>query len=242
LGVSTIDDFQKYLILNKFTLDAQTVLLAELRDDVTQAEAARAKRDAAAARAVETRVPLATVQRAARLGIITPDVYRQRLVLEQYTDDDIAIEMDLLAVEIADVQAQRARAADAAAKTADRGLALAQLATAVKLGEATLDDYRARAAALGYAADDVDTLVAVLTDEVQTIQDAQARHGAIAGQLAARNLSLSELDAAVTKGLMTIDAYTARLVALGFTADDADLLTTLLLLKLPAPPGGGGPP
>jgi hypothetical protein len=32
----------------------------------------------------------------------------------------------------------------------------------------------------------------------------------------------------VKAGQMTIDAYTARLVALGYGADDADLLTTLL--------------
>lgn len=240
LGVATVDDFERYLVVNKFAIDAQTVLLAELRDDVTQAEAARAKRAEATDAAVETRVPIATVARAARLGIVAPDVYAQRLADAGYSNDDIAIEMDLLAVEIADVQAQRARTAAAEARTADRGLSLDQLAKAVKLGAAAMDDYRARAIELNYAAGDVDTLVTVLADEVQNVQDAEARHAAIAGQLTARNLSLAELDDAVKNGLMTIDAYTARLRALNFGADDADLLTTLLLLKLPAPPDTGG--
>jgi uncharacterized membrane protein (GlpM family) len=223
LGITSIDDFQTYLVRNKYTVDAQAVLLAELRDAVTEAEAARAKRAAAAGATVETRVPLATVARAARLGIVTPDVYEQRLTEAGYTDDDIAIEMDLLAVEIADFQAARARADAAKAAAEDRGLSLDQLARAVKLGVASIDDYRSRAVALNYAAADVDTLVAVLEADVQAVRDAEARRATIDGQLKARNLSLSELEAAVKAGQMTIDAYTARLVALGYGSDDADL-------------------
>lgn len=239
LGLSTVDDFQAYLLKNKFTIEAQTVLVGELRNDVREAEAARAKRTAAAGATVETRVPLATVARAARLGIVTPDTYAQRLRDAGYSDDDAAIELDLLAVEIANVQAARAKAAAAEAATPDRGLSLDQVARAVKLGIATVDDYRARAVELNYAADDVDTLVAVLLEDVQSVQDAEARHAVIAGQLKARNLSLGELDAAVKAGQLSIDAYTARLIALGYGADDADLLTTLLILKLPATPAGG---
>lgn len=239
LGITSVDDFQTYLVRNKYTIDAQTVLLAELRAAVTEAEAARAKRTATGGVTVETRVPLATVARAARLGIVAPDVYQQRLVDAGYTDDDVSIELDLLAVEIADTQAARAKAAAAEAATADRGLSLDQVAKAVKLGVQSIDDYRSRAVELNYAADDVATLVAVLEDEVQAVRDAEARHGTIDGQLKARNLSLSELDAAVKAGQMTVDAYNARLLALGYGADDADLLTTLLVLKLPAAPDGG---
>ena len=242
LGAATVDDFQRYLVANKFTSDAQVVLLAELRDDVTQADAARAKRTAAEAATVETRAPLSTVARAARLGLVSPDVYQQRLVDAKYTADDIAIEMDLLAVEIADTQAARAKAAAAEAAATDRGLSLEQLAKAVKVGAATVADYQARAAELGYAADAVAALVAVLSDEVQAAKDAQARHDAIDGQLKARNLSLSELDDAVKNGLMTMDAYAARLAALGYAADDVDLLVALLALKLPAPPAAGETP
>lgn len=234
LGSKSEDDFQRYLIDNKYTVDAQGVLLAELRNDVAEADAARTKREAAAAASVQTRAPLAVIERAARLGIVTPDVYEARLRDANYSDDDIAIELDLLAVEIADTQAARAKAAAAEAKTEDRGLSLDQLARAVKLGAASMDDYTARAVELGYAADDVDTLVAVLTADVQAAADAQARHDAIDGQMKARNLSLSELDDAVKNNLMAVDAYNAKLVALGFGQDDADLLTTLLVLKLPA--------
>ncbi len=239
LQISTIDDVQRYLVAHKFTADAQAVLLAELRADVAQADAARAKRTAAETAQADKDLPLATAARAARLGLITPAAYQARLVDAGYTPDDVAIETDLLAVEIATTQAARARQAAVKPKPADRGLTLDQIAKAVKLDDATIDDYRARAVELGYAADDVDTLVSVLEDAVQTIHDAHARHAAIDGQLHARNLSLAELDQAVTAGQMTIGAYTARLLALGFGADDAQLLTTLLDLRLPAAPAGG---
>lgn len=239
LGVKSEDDFSRYLVENKYTVDAQGVLVAELRDDIAAADAARQKREAAAGASVQTRAPLTTIARAARLGIVSPDVYAQRLTDAGYTDDDVSIELDLLAVEIADTQAARAKAAAAEAKTADHGLSLDQLARAVKLGVSTMDDYRARAVDLGYSVDDVATLAQVLGADLQSIQDAQARHDTISGQLTARNLSLSELDDAVKKNLMSVDAYNARLLALGYTQDDADLLTTLLVLKLPAPPAGG---
>jgi predicted nucleic acid-binding Zn-ribbon protein len=183
LGVTSVDDFQTYLVRNKYTVDAQTVLLAELRDAVTEAEAARrsgqrrrARRWRRAYRWRLSRAPRGSASS-------TPDVYEQRLIDAGYTDDDIAIEMDLLAVEIADVQAARARAAAAKAASADRGLSLDQLARAVKLGVATIDDYRSRALALNYAAADVDTLVAVLEQDVQAVRDAEARRATIDGQL-----------------------------------------------------------
>jgi hypothetical protein len=148
--------------------------------------------------------------------------------------------MDLLAVEIADVQAARAKAAAAEAKANDPALSLDHARAAVKLGVATMDDYRARAIAIGYSSDEIDTLVGVLEQEVQQVQDAEARRAVIDGQLKQRNLSLSELDAAVKAGQLTIDQYNARLLALGYGADDADLLTTLLQLKLAAAPAAGG--
>lgn len=234
LGTSTVDAFQTWLVQNKYTSDAQAVLVAELRAAVAEADAARAKRDDEAKRRVQPPLPLATVERAARLGVVSPDVYAARLRADGYTDDDVAIDLDLLAVEIADVQAQRARAAAAQAKADDPGLTLAELATAVKLGVSSLDEYHARAVELHYAADDVDTLVAVLTDEAQTARAAQARHDAIGAQLQTKNLSLSELDQAVLKGLMTLDAYATRVQSYGYDSADTELLAELLQLQLDA--------
>src|SRR6185369_15382125 len=68
LGNASIDDFQRFLVYQHFTSDAQALLLAELRDDVDTADAARARRDEADARVGARVLSLDRVARAARLG------------------------------------------------------------------------------------------------------------------------------------------------------------------------------
>ena len=223
LGVATVDEFSRFLGDHKFTVDAQRILLAELRDDVASADAARAARKAAQLRRGDSQLSLSALARAARLGLVS--------IAAGYTADDVAIDTDLLTQEIAQTRLADARAAAALAKQADHGLPLTQLAKAVKLEEATLDDYRGRAMGLGYSDDDAQTLVNVLADELAAAKDARARHRAIAADLKTRNLSLGELDAAVVAGALTIDGYRAKLSDLGYAADDVDLLVSLLELK-----------
>src|SRR5256886_982302 len=93
LELQTVDWFQAWLIANKFTTDAQAVLVAELRSDLAEAARARERRQAADLVAGASRIPLSTVARAARLGLITPALYQQRLQEAGYSDADIAIEL-----------------------------------------------------------------------------------------------------------------------------------------------------
>ena len=166
LGLKTVDQFNTFLVQQGFTADAVATLVADARLAVTDAAAARARRAATPARSEEPALPLSTIARAARLGLIPVDLYQARLREAGYSDDDIAIDMELLAVEIADVQARRARRDELAAETGERGLSLAQMEQAVKKGQAAVDDYRARAVSLNYGADDVELLVALLEDEL----------------------------------------------------------------------------
>jgi hypothetical protein len=174
------------------------------------------------------------VRRAAQLGVVSPNVYQARLLEAGYSTDDIALEVDLLLTEIADVQAQRARREASGAAATERGLSLAQLEHAVKLHEATIDAYRARAFALGYVDADVSLLARVLERELATERDAEARRTTIDGELATRQLSLAQLEDAVKQGFKTVDAFQRELQALGYGADDAELLVALLLTKLGA--------
>jgi hypothetical protein len=166
LGVATLDQFGKFLVDHKFTPDAQAVLVAELRDDVAQADAARARRAQADQRASGDARFLPIARHAARLGVLTPAAYQARLVAAGYSADDVAIEMDLLVQEIAGTRAKATAAGVVTAKHPDRALTLSEAATAVKKGELPIDAYRARAFALGFDQADVDTLVAVLADEL----------------------------------------------------------------------------
>jgi hypothetical protein len=229
LGVKSDGDFQSFLVKQGYTADAQAVLVAELRRDVADAESARHRRAAAEAAKAVVDLPLSRVTAAARLGVVTPDAYRERLAKRGYSDDDIAIEMELLLVEIADTQAARAkREALAAGTEPTKELSLAQLADAVKRGTAPIADYRTAAAAL-YEPEDVDLLVATLTAEAQTHADARARHDGIATELEARGLSLAEFEGQVKAGTLAIAAYKAQLQTWGYGKDDAQLLAALLV-------------
>jgi hypothetical protein len=228
LGGRTDQDFQAYLVRQKYTSDAQAVLVAELRRDVADAETARQQRQTAEGAADTVDLPLSRITAAARLGIISPDAYAERLAALGYTDDDIAIEMELLLQEIADVQATRAKQTAADAAGAARGLSLSDVARAVKAGRASVNDYRARALDLGYTAADAETLVGTLEAEIATLDDASRRRVTIDGELAARTLSLGQLEDAVKAGAITLDAYEQQLEAWGYGADDAQLLAALL--------------
>lgn len=166
LGNKTIDQFNTFLVQQGFVADAIATLVAEVEQAAKDAEDARRKRGGDGGAGREPALPLSTVARAARLGIITPAEYETRLRDVGYSDDDIAIELELLMVEIADTQAARARRDLLEAETAKRGVSLREVEQAVKAGVASIDDYQARAFSLNYGADDVALLVALLEDEL----------------------------------------------------------------------------
>lgn len=241
LGVRTIDDYQRFLIEQRFTPDAQLALVALLRARVDEANAARARREAADAGSGGLALPLTTIRRAARLGVIAPDVYAARLERDGYIAEDIAIDLELLLLEIADVQAARAKREAAELAAAARQLSLSDVEQAVKRGLASIDAYRARAAELGYTGADLELLVDLLVDELAELEAARARRGVIDGELRTRNLSVAQLEEAVKKGLGTLDDFAGELRALGYGDEDAQLLSALLAIDLEtAPPASGG--
>lgn len=232
LGVKTLDEYARFLLEQDFTTDAQIALTALLRNRVQEAEAARARREAPTPLGGRRGLPIATVRRAARLGVISPTVYADRLARDGYSLDDIDIDLELLLQEIADVQANRDSRGDQAPAPTSRQLTLAQVERAVKRGRASLDDYRAQAATLGYSADDAALLASLLADELVEQQDARDRHDEIAGELETRDLSLAQLEEAVTKGFKSLDDFYADIVGLGYAAEDAELLVNLLAVDL----------
>jgi hypothetical protein len=232
LGTRTIDELARWLIDNKFTADAQILILDEARADVADAEAARQRRDETDAGSGPRALPLSTVARAARLGIITPDVYEAQLRAFGYDDDAVAIEMTLLIKEIADVRAVENAQASADAGAKDGGLSLAQLAAAVRAGVRPLSDYQARAATLVGNVDDVNTLVRVLADQLASADAARARRQALGSTVKVGDVAIGVLEAQVRAGQLELDAYAAQLVAAGVDPVDVDLLVSLLVDEL----------
>lgn len=240
LGVRTVDDFGSYLAAQGYTSDASSVLLAELRRDVADADAARQRREATAATGGAVGLAFARVTQAARLGLISPAAYQARLTRAGWAADDITIEMDLLLVEIADTQAARARRQQLAEQLdAAKALSLAQLERAVKLGTATIADYQSAAAAI-YEPADVDLLVATLQAELDALATAAERRATIDGELTARQLSLGQLEAAVKAGALSLLDFRDRLITWGYGLDDAQLLTALLANAMDRSAGAPG--
>ncbi len=228
LGLESIDSFQAWLVQQGFSADKQTLLMAELREDLAAADAARRARTQRDAPPDARSLPLAVVARAARLGVIAPATYEARLRRAGFTDDDVAIDLDLLLTEISDAQSARARADQVDATPAPSGLSLAEVAAAVKAGVQPLDVYRARAIERGLGAADVATLVRVLADELEATRAAKVRRAEIAGELQTKAFSLAALEDQVRSGALTLDAYRQALRAQGYTHEDAELLASLL--------------
>lgn len=233
LAIEDKDTFVRFLVHDGYTADAQTVLVAELRHDVAEADAARRRREQPGGTAEAPVLSLATLARAARLGLVSPATYQAALVARGYSDDDIAIEMDLLIVEIAEAAAARARRDQAAGANDPAAAAIAELRRQVLAGARDLNDYRAALITRGDSAEDVQRQSALLEQELLVQAAAQRRHDAIETELAARQLSLSQLDELVKKGLLSLPDYAARVAALGYGAEDAELLVALRVLSLP---------
>jgi hypothetical protein len=98
----------------------------------------------------------------------------------------------------------------------------------VKAGEATLEQYSARASQLGLSDDDVATLTRVLGDELAATNAAKARRVQLESTVKPGDVSLSVLEDQVRAGALTLDAFAAQLFNAGLSAIDVDLLTSLL--------------
>jgi hypothetical protein len=232
LGITPIAAFAPFLLDNGFSAAAVQVLVGELQTDRDEAVAAQQRRTDAARRLQAGSAPLSDVHRAARLGLIPVDRYYARLRADGYTDDDVAIESDLLTTEIADDAARKATAAEAEAKAAIKGLTLAQLAAAVKVGTAPIGDYHARAIAIGLSPADADTLTATLQAEVDARAARERRKAELAAAAPERELTRADVAKGVKQGLATIDDYAAWLDGAGYSPDDAALLVDELQTEL----------
>jgi hypothetical protein len=228
LGTLTLDDFQTWLVDQKYSVDAQVVLVDELRDDVAQANAARQRRQAADAIGGASGLPLSTIARAARLGIITPARYQATLVARGYSPDDVAIELNLLANEIRDVNTAADVQATADADVPASQLTLAQLAAGVKAGQASLAFYRSTAITRGLSDDDANLLTRVLGDELAATQAAKSRRAALASDVKPGDVPIAVLEQRVRDGALSLDDYGATLVSAGLAPIDVDLLVSLL--------------
>lgn len=222
------------------TPDVERALILDLlQSDLTRDDAARTARAQADAAAAARAINLPLRRRAVLKGIRTIEQYAQDLADAGVALEARELELDLLSVELDDAEAARARAAELEAQRADREreqleptLTIAQTERAVKLGLLTPDDLRERLAALNYAPDDIETLIAIVVADIPDTRAAQRLNADAIGAVARKGLDLPALERAVLRGLRSLDDYRAALEEKGYGPDDRELLAQLLAEKL----------
>lgn len=184
LGTVDMSDFQQFLISQRYSAAAIATLVADVQDAANTAQAAQARRDAAAPASDGRGVSLATLTRAAQLGILSTGDYTAALQARGFSDADVALELDLLAAEIAAAHTPTPAAGSAEAtlgagagtptdsakgrhvqvdgELAARGLSLATVEKSVKAGDTTIGSYTNWLEANGYGHGDAEILTALL--------------------------------------------------------------------------------
>jgi hypothetical protein len=230
-GVTTIETYAATLRAAHVTPDAIGTLVQTLQAELDDRAAAAAKRAEAEARLAVKGLSIAQAEKLVRQGLRTPDEYRAYLQGEGFSVVDAAVLAASLARDIAEADADHARRAHLEKLAAERGVGLAELARAVRLGARPIADYQAKLIALEMAPADQVTLMGILTAELALDDAARKKRDAPQLPKAPPAATRADVEKGVRAGLVPIAAYRAFLEAAGYSADDVDLLVGLALLE-----------
>jgi hypothetical protein len=122
--------------------------------------------------------------------------------------------------------AEKAKTAAAAAEA--KGVGVAKFEALVLDNLKSITEYRTFLLGKGIAADNITALAAALQAKLDKAAAAAAARPGLAAGAKAHNLDLAQLEAAVKTGTLTLPEFSAKLEQIGFTADDTQLLTSVL--------------
>lgn len=205
-GALSRDAYTHALTAAGVTVDEQAIELALLDLEVAHTHDARA-----------AALPLR--RRAVVAGVLDRDDYAAALAAAGVPDDQAAIDLALL-----DHELTTRPPATAPGPT----LTLAQVEAAVAIGVLVPDDLRAYLHDRGYGDADADTLVALVVAKLPDARAADTTRATVAGELAAKGVSLAQLEDSVLRGVTSLDAYAAALTDRGYGVDAVTLLRQLL--------------
>jgi hypothetical protein len=231
-GTLPISDLQTFMTQQKFAAADIATATAYVQSKLDAATATAAAKAAATAAAANKGISLPDLERAARLGLVTPADYSAALTTAGYDAHSVDLMTGILTDQIAADQNTLAQRAAAAAKAATKSISLPALEKAVIAGLQPMSAYQAQLVSLGYDAGDVATLVNLLQLQVDTAADVASKKAAAAAKLATKQLSLAEIERAVKLGVVSIDQYRAELTAAGFASEDVDILAASLLAEV----------
>lgn len=248
-GVRPRSYYEAALLEAAWPSDDIRVELALLDLELEEAAAARAKRDAiaaeleakrkadeekAAAAAAAAQQPppaptltLAQIERAVKLGFLEPDVLRDFLLGKGYAGPDVELLVAMVIADVPDVRAGQQLRGRVAGELAGKGVSLAELERAVRRGLRTIGDFRLELERAGYAADAVDLLAQLLSEEVDF--DFLRLREQIGARLEATPdaPSIAELEDALLARQLTTEQLRDVLVLFGVAAETATVYARL---------------
>ena len=235
-GIRPIADYQQALLqAGEQPADVSTLsaLIQRKMDD----DAALAARKAEAVTKAATKgISLAEIERAARLGIVSLDFFRQALVKAGMPAEDQDIMVGLVQADIAKTETARAHQAAAAAKLQNKPVSLGALKQGVVSGILTIEDYKLTLKQAGFSADAVDLMAELAQDEFAQRQAAEKKKAALDAKRSVREIARADFEKAVTTGLKTLADYKAFLQEQSYDEEDTGILYDLLAAKLGEPP------
>lgn len=234
-GLTTIDQYRTALAQLGYdaTAQDQLVSLLQLRMQADQEELAAKGR--AAALIGKSGLSLADIERAVKLGVVAITVYSDALTKAGVSAADAKVLTLSLAAQTKSTKQALATFAAVAKQLKLIGRDLSQLVQQVLDATLTIDQLQAILAGAGIADADVQTVIALVKDELANAQHVDQLTGSVAATAASKGLSLAQETDAVKAGVKTLDDYRSFVAALGYSPADVATLAGTLATKLKPP-------
>jgi len=207
-------------------------LVADAQADRDAYVAQQAAHAAALARDTDPALPLATLERSVLEGITSIDAYDRELVRRKYNDDDRRILVALLKGRIDDQAAAVAAKAAADARAKARGVSIADMERAVRLGLRTPADLAQLLDQVQTPAIEKGLILDLLQVDMQRDADAAAKRAAVDAAAKAKAINLPLRRRAVLAGVRSRDEYVQDLIDAGVSLENRSLELQLLDVEI----------
>lgn len=232
LGLTSIDSYTAALRKAEFDEGSIALLSGILQAQLVKDKATAVKSAAAASTAVSKGITIGQLQAEVLAGVRPIGDYTLALSAAGYSADDQIDLTQLLQLKLDQATSAAEKRDAAAAALEKRGISLSAAERAVKLGIVPISVYQSMLQSLHYTQDAIDVLSNTLLAEMAGAKKAQNTANAASTALAAKSISLPDLERAVIAGVRPIEDYSATLTGAGYAAADVDTLTQLVQLKV----------
>jgi hypothetical protein len=219
LGVRSLDDYSAFLQTLPLNDAARALVVDALRAQLAAADEAKATRAARDAAAAAKGISLAQRRRTVIAGVRPRTYYADALAAAGWPVDDQLADLDLLDTEIAAAADARDKAAAVTAKLAPSVVSIGQLSSGAHARPGHAGGIRGRGRGARRVGRRRAAARAARRRRRPDARAGQQLHDQVTADLAAKGVSLADLENGVRRGLVTLDAFGADLARRGYGAD-----------------------